>query len=133
MHENVLKSDANLTEAQQPHTDELPPFSLGTNTKYFNLVALTGIEKETLFYIQPQGMNPILVLIERGDTIVFRTDIPHAGAENLTDNTNVRLQSFLTFDKWEVPLKKGFTQHAVKWHPVPKVKWDEMDYCFKVE
>ena len=34
-HFNVLKSDGSLSDAQQAHTDELPPFSLGTNTKYF--------------------------------------------------------------------------------------------------
>ena len=68
-HFNVLKSDGGLTEARQAHTDKLPPFSLRTNTKCFHFVAITGIEKETLFYIQALGMNPKLILIERGDTI----------------------------------------------------------------
>jgi len=86
---NIIKSDGGLTQSQHPHTDELHQFSLGNTTKFFNLVTLTGIEKETLFYIQPIGMDPQLVLIERGDTIVFRMDIPHAGAENLTDNPNL--------------------------------------------
>ena len=133
MHINVLKSDAGLTEAQQAHTDEQPPFSLGTNTKYFNLVTITGIEKETLFYIQALGMDPQLILIERGDTLFFRTDIPHAGAENLTDNMNVRLHVLLTFEEWNLPLNKGFTTNAVRWHAPPSVKWDGTNFKFKDE
>ena len=99
LHFNVLKSDGGLSQAQQAHTDELPPFSLGTTTKYSHFVTLTRIEKETLFYIQPMGIERILILIERDDTLLFRNDIPHSGAKNLTDNLNCRLYSFLTIDK----------------------------------
>ena len=77
----ILKSDAGLSKAQHAHTDELLPFSLGSSTKYFDLVTITGIKKESLFYIQPVGMEPKLVLLERGDSLLFRNDIPHAGAE----------------------------------------------------
>ena len=55
---NIIKSDSGLTQGQQAHTDELHSFSLGNTTKFFNFVTLTGIEKETLFYIQPIGMDP---------------------------------------------------------------------------
>ena len=129
---NIIKSDGGLTRSQQPHTDELHPFSLGNTTKFFNFVTLTGIEKETLFYIQPIGMVPQLVLIERGDTIVFRMDIPHAGAENLTDNPNLRLHSFVSIQEWELPHKTGHTQLAVHWNVVPSVKWDASNLKFNV-
>ena len=69
LHFNVLKSDGGLSDVQQENTDELPPFSLGTNTKYFHFVSITEIEKETLFYIQALGMDPKVILIKRGDAV----------------------------------------------------------------
>ena len=77
-------------------------------------------------------MEPKLVLIERGDTLLFRNDIPHAGAENLTDHQNVRLHSFMTVDDWELPLNQGFTNRAAKWNDVPNLKWDAEIFKFKV-
>ena len=47
----ILSSDAGLSKAQQAHTDELLPFSLGSTTKFFDSVTITGIKKESLFYI----------------------------------------------------------------------------------
>ena len=129
---NIIKSDAGLTQSQQAHTDELPEFSLGNTTKCFNFGTLTGIQKETLFYIQPIGMDPQLVLIEMGDTILFRLDVPHAGAENLTDNPNLRLHSFISVDEWDLPFQEGHTQLAVHWNVVPSVKWDALNLKFKV-
>ena len=72
----------------------------------FYLVTITGIEKESLFYIQPVGMEPKLVLIERGDTLLFCNNTPHTGAENLTDHQNVRLNFFITVRNWDLPQKK---------------------------
>ena len=86
---------------------------MGSNTKFFYLVKITGIEKESLFYIQPVGMEPKLVLLERGDTLLFHNDIPHAGTENLTDRQNVRLHSFITIDNWGVSQNKGMNNKKV--------------------
>ena len=91
----ILSSDASLNKSQQAHTGELLLFSLGSTTIFIYLVTITGVEKESLFYIQPVGMKPKLVLLERGDTLLFHNDIPHTGAENLTDRENVRLNSLL--------------------------------------
>ena len=128
----ILKSDAGLSKAQHAHTDELLPFSLGSNTKFFDFITITGIEKESLFYIQPLGMEPKLVLLERGDTLFFRNDIPHAGTENLTDRQNVRLHSFITIVNYGVKQSKGMTTKKVDWNSVPNVEWDDKEFTFKV-
>ena len=85
-----------------------------------------------MFYIQPLGMEPKLVLLERGDTLFFRNDIPHAGAENLTDRQNVRLHSFITIVNYGVKQSKGMTTKKVDWNSVPSVEWDDKEFTFKV-
>ena len=47
------------------------------------------------------------MLIESGDTVMFCNDIPHAGAENLTDQRNFIPHYFMTVDNWNLPLKIG--------------------------
>ena len=79
------------------------------------------------------GIERILILIERDDTLLFRNDILHASAENLTDNLNYRLHSFLTIDEWDLLLNKGLTTKGVYWEVVPGVKWDEVNFNFKIE
>ena len=71
--------------------------------------------------------------MKRSDTLLFRNNIPHAGAENLTDNLNGRLYSFLTIDEWDLLLNKDFTTKGVYWEVVPGVKWDEVSFSFKIE
>ena len=73
-----------MDQPQQAHTDVIHAFELSTNTKHFHMVGLTAIDKQCFLYVQPLGMEPLLVLIEKGDTLIMRSDIPHAGAENLT-------------------------------------------------
>ena len=46
---NILKSDGGLSQTQHTHTNELPVFSLGSNTKYLHLVTITDIENKSLF------------------------------------------------------------------------------------
>ena len=83
-----------VNERQQEHTDVGPPFELGSNTKHFHMVGLTAIDNQSFLGVQPVGMEPMIVLIEKGDTLLMRHDIPHAGAENLTERKNVRLHFF---------------------------------------
>ena len=73
-----------------------------------------------MFYIHPVG--------ERGYTFYFRNNIPHAGAENLTDRQNVKLHSFIMIDNWGLPQNDGMTTKIVNWDGVPKVKWDVKDF-----
>ena len=76
-------------------------------------------------------MEPLLVLIEKGDTILMRHDIPHAGAENLTERKNVRLHCFIDIPSWNLPLDKGYSIKKSKWQPVPKMIWDKVNFNFK--
>ena len=55
------------------------------------MIRLTAIDKQSFLYVQPLGMQPIIVLIEKWDTLLMSHDIPHAGAENYTQRKNVRL------------------------------------------
>ena len=53
-------------------------------------------------------MEPLLVLIEKGDTVLIRHGIPHIGAKNLTECKNVRLYSFIDIPSWKLHLGKGY-------------------------
>ena len=88
---SLLKSDPNLDCAQQTHCDQASPFSYGTD-KLFTFSAIMGIEKESYLDVCTKGkIEPQRVLIERGDVLFVRNDIPHRGCENLTDYTNHRI------------------------------------------
>ena len=74
-----------------------------------------------------------LILLQRGDTIVFRTDIPHAGAENLTDNPNYRLHAFWHIPNWKGGDEEGFTAKKVKHNQVePYIKWNKKENKFNL-
>ena len=70
-------------------------------------------------------MEPLLVLIEKGDTLLMRHDITHAGAENLTEHKNVRQHFFVDIPSWNLHLDTGYSIKEVKWQHVPKINWDK--------
>ena len=97
-------SDPRVRERQQEHTDVGEPFEMGSKTKHFHMIGLTAIDRQSFVYVQPVDMQPMLVLIEKGDCLLMRHDIPHAGAENHTDNKNVKLHMFVDVPGWNLEL-----------------------------
>ena len=132
MHFNLLMIDPGVDERQQEHTDIGEEFELGSNTKHFNMVGLTAIDKQSFLYVQPLGMQPMIVLIEKGDTLLMRHDIPHAGAENFTEHKNVGLLFFVDVLGWNLKLDHGYSVQKVDWHKGPKVVWDPKNQKFVV-
>ena len=133
MHYSILKSEGGLKVAQQGHTDEMNPYQLGSNTKFFHLSMITAMDSESLIYVQPLGHVPKLVLLEQGDTILMRLDIPHAGAENFTDKINVRLHTFLRVLSWKVNWVTGFANQRYDWPLKPAINWNEHSFRFELE
>ena len=99
-----------MKESQAAHTDADPEFSLA-RTKHFGFVVIVGIEKRGFLDLKTEAgtSHPRRVLIERGDMFCMRTDIPHAGCENLTDKTHYRIHAFCesepTSDSTDVVVK----------------------------
>ena len=121
MHFNLLMIDPGVDERQQEHTDVGEEFELGSNTKHFHMIGLTVIDKQSFLYLQPLGMEPIIVLIEKGDTLMMRHGIPHAGAENFTQLKNVRLHFFIDIPGWNLKLDHGYTIKKFNWDNGPKI------------
>ena len=92
---SVTKSDPNLENLQQLHCDEFQSFSYGNDSKLIQFSALICVEMQSFIMVQPYGYESCCVLLERGDVLFMRTDVPHAGLENLTDNANYRLHVFI--------------------------------------
>ena len=132
MHFNLLMIDPCVDERQQEHTDVGEEFELGSNTKHFHMIGLTAIDKQSFLYVQPLGMQPMIVLIEKGDTLLMRHDIPHAGAENFTKRKNVRLHFVVDVLGWNLKFDHGYTIKKVDWHKGPKVVCDQKNLNFVV-
>ena len=98
--------DPGVDERQQEHTDVGEEFELGSNTKHFHMVGLMAIDKQSFLYVQPLGMQPMIVLIEKGDTLLMRHD---TGAENFTERKNVRLHFFVDVLGWNLKLDHGYS------------------------
>ena len=130
---SVLKSDAGLDEPQDMHTDEFADYKYGQAAKQFTINSVTAISKNSLLYIQPMKYALTLVLLEQGDTIMFRGDIPHAGAENLTEHNNYRLHGFWHVPGWKDSEKGGFTTKKSECtNHVYIMKWSAKDSKYKV-
>ena len=132
MHFNLLSIDPGVDQRQHEHTDVGEEFVLGSNTKHFHMIGLTAIDKQSFLYVQPVDMKPMIVLIEKGDTLLMRHDIPHAGAENFTERKNVRLHCFIDVVGWNLDLDKGYSVKKVHWNECPKIEWDPKNLKFVV-
>ena len=67
-------------------------FHIRLELKKNHFSAVFGIEKESYLDVVPRGKSqPQRVLIERGNVLFVRNDIPHRGCENLSDYTNHRI------------------------------------------
>ena len=129
----ILKSDPGLDEPQDLHTDEFPDFKFGKQGKQFPINSITAVSKASLIYVQPMDWPITLVLLEQGDTILFRGDIPHAGAENLTDNTNYRIHGFWHVPNWTDSRGSGFTSKKSRDKKTfDSIKWNVKDGKFSV-
>ena len=123
---NIFKTDANLKEVQIVHTDEYEHNYFRNNSKTFSIVSITAISESSLLYVQPYDGVLKPVLLERGDTLFFRTDIAHAGAENVTDYPNYRVHAFWKVEGWndnnddDVSVKRvdDVKQMSIYWNPV---------------
>ena len=85
----------NLENVQQLHCDEFQSFSYGNDSKLFQFSALICVKRQSFIMVQPYGYEVHRVLLERGDVLFMRTDVPRGGLENLTDNENYRLHAFI--------------------------------------
>ena len=129
---NLLVIQAGVHDRQREHTDAIQAFALGNNTKKFNMVGLTAISNHSFLYVQPIGMEPLLVLVEKGDTLIVRLDIPHAGAENVTDFDNTRLHCFIEFPGMNIEEVDGYAVKLFNWQNGPTMSWDDEEFKFKV-
>ena len=66
-------------------------------------------------------MEPLLVLIEKGDVILMRHDILHAGAENLTECKNLMLRFFIDIPSWKISVGVDYSIKKCEWQRVPKM------------
>ena len=131
-HYSLLLTEPKMDKRQQEHTDVRKQFELGHNTKHFHMIGLTAISKQSFLYVQPVGMKPILVLVEKGDCLLMRDDIPHAGAENHTDYNNVRLHMFVDVLGWNLNVDHGYSIKKVQWNNCPKIVYDKDKFEFNV-
>ena len=64
----------------------------------------------------------------------MRTDIPHAGAENLTENVNFRIHCFVIVEDWnDDDDNGGYKNKRVDWNNWKKLRWDENMFKFKYD
>ena len=73
------------------------------------------------------------ILLEKGDTIVFRLDVLHAGAENYTERDNIRLHTFFRVLSWNVNWCTEFNNKRIEWVPKPKVTCNEETNTFQLK
>lgn len=98
-----------MDQPQQAHTDVIHAFELGSNTKHFLMVRLTAIDKQCFLYVQPLSIEPFLLLITKGDTLIILSDIPHVGAEKLSKSRNIKLHCSIEIPCWNVYLDDSYT------------------------
>ena len=58
------------------------------------------IENTSFLKVQLLGKSQKHILLQKGDAILLRIDIPHAGIENLTENENYKIHCFVTIEDW---------------------------------
>ena len=129
---SVTKSDPNLENLQQLHCDEFQSFSYGNDSKLIQFSALICVERQSFIMVQPYGYEVRRVLLERGDALFMRTDVPHAGVENLTDNANYRIHAFINVPEWEATFKDGYHIKKVTGQTIMPMKWNSKESKFKL-
>lgn len=96
------------------------------------MVVITVLDKQSLIYVKPIGISPKLVLLEEGDILIMKLDIPHTGAENMTDIVNLRLHTFVKVVHLDIELVEGFINTKYNCNTVPTIKWNKEEYIFKM-
>ena len=108
---SILKSDSCLVKCQRAHTGVDKPFSQKLN-KPFSFYVFIGIERYGFLDILLDSKDdlPRRVLIERGDILLLRSDIPRCDCENLINRRHYRLEAFCShiigdgFDSTPIPI-----------------------------
>ena len=126
----VLKSDANLYNLQQLHCDEHPAYMYGEKSTRFDMALLVCVEKRSFLYVKLDGKELKRVLLERGDAIFVRNDIPHYSSENLTQMDNFRLHVFVDVVEWDLPKSKGMVTKKVEGRVNQPIVWDDKAFKF---
>ena len=91
---SMIISNPNLTISQTAHCDQSDHYSYKRGNT-FNFSAIVGIKKNNFLDIKYLNQESVeRVLIERGNNLFVRNDIPHRGCENLTDYEHHRIHCF---------------------------------------
>ena len=107
---SILKSDPCLVKCQQAHIGVDKQFSHKLNQP-FSFHVFIGIERYGFLDILLDSKDdlPRRVLIERGDILLLRSDIPRCDCENLINRKHYRLEAFCShtigdgFDSTPIP------------------------------
>ena len=130
-HFSLLKSEPNLATVQQLHCDEFPAYHYGDKSKELELSVLICTERQSFIFVKPYGYDLSRVLMERGDALFMRTDIPHAGTENLTKNYNHRIHCFIYSEEWIHEKRGGYLVKKVDGEIMNAMSWNTKDGKFK--
>ena len=130
---NVFKTAPLVMDPQTPHTDEYELEHFNNNSKTFPIVSITGVSETTLLYIRPLGWALAPVCLERGDTLFFRTDIAHAGAQNVTEIPNYRIHTFWKVEGWDDKAREDLSVKFAKCERPYDLFWDKpaIQYYFR--
>ena len=91
---SLLNYDANLTIIQTFHCDQAAPYSYKRANKS-SFSSIVGVENNSFLDIKPYTHHPPqYVLIERGDVLFVKNDIPRRGCENFIDYKHHRVHYF---------------------------------------
>ena len=131
---SVIKSDGDLAIPQDPHCDIDQPYSYQTKNS-FPFVVVIGIEQYSFMDIEFNQRGIIArILIQRGDVLFIRGDIPHRGCENHASHTHYRLHAYVELKKKNTKRnrKKAVEKQTIKsdseFPPVPFWNWGDQQW-----
>ncbi len=92
-----------MCEAQLEHTDYSPKTLVGAADETMQLASLCALMDGTLFDVWPgairfdrtRSYKSMQIKLNKGDVLIFRGDLVHAGAGCLGETENVRIHAYL--------------------------------------
>ena len=99
----VVLMSKSMCKAQLEHTDYSPKTLAGATDETMPLASLCALMDGTLFDVWPgairfdktRSFNPMQIKLNKGDVLIFRGDLVHAGAACLGEMENVRIHAYL--------------------------------------
>ena len=92
---SILKSSPSLAHPQSVHCDTDDAYSLRGDT-VFPFSVLIGLEEYSFLDIKLESHDKAgRVLINRGEALFVRGDIPHRGCENMATHTHYRIHAYV--------------------------------------